>query len=68
MKSKYFDYTFLGIIVISTIVGFITRLDIGILVFDGLSFAALIIIYFYLCYKEEKEEGQEEENEEEKKP
>lgn len=68
MKSKYFDYTILGIIVISTIVGFITRLDIGILVFDGLCFAALIIIYFYLCYKEEKEKGQGEENEEEKKP
>lgn len=68
MKRKYFNYTLLGIIVISTIIGLITRLDIGILVFDGLCFAALIIIYFYLCYKEEKEERQEEENEKEKKP
>ena len=63
MKRKYFNYTLLGIIAISIIIGFITRLDIGILVFDVLCPTALIIIFFYLCYKEEKEERHGEENE-----
>lgn len=63
MKRKYFDSIFLGIIAISIIIGFITRLDIGILVFDVLCPTALIIIYLCLYNKEGKEERHEEENE-----